>query len=158
LATGGFGLLMALALLVSVWGGGQLQQGDGWARWGKFGAGFGLVMGVSMVVLGAMLMHRVHRVLDDEGLSWWHTILLGWRGAFRMFGAASSGEFWGFVAFSAWVWILVVPFGSPWTAVVGVLLMVPLLSLASRRLLASTAAEIGSSLLTLLGLVVYYLI
>ena len=148
-ATVGLGVLVAVPLLATVWSSGKLN-GDGWANLGVVVGGLALAMGVGMAVIVAMLMHRLHDLLDADGQTWPGVIVSGWRQALWMFGQATRGEFWGFVLFAAWTWALAVPLGRPWTGIVGLALFVPLCGLAWRRALSLTRAEIGVGLAVLI--------
>ncbi len=139
------GVLVAVPLLATVWGPGTIG-GDGWANLGVVVSGLALAMGVSLAVIVALLLHRVHDLLAADGQTWLGVIRLGWRRAFWMFGRATKAEFWGFVLFASWAWALVVPLGSPWTGIAGLALLVPLWSVAWRRALSLTRAEIGIAL------------
>ncbi|MGM9485612.1 hypothetical protein ACS5PN_30775 [Roseateles sp. NT4] len=145
MATVGLGVLVAVPVLSTVWGPGKLN-GDGWANLGVVVGGLALAIGVGAAVIVALLMHRLHDLLDKDGQTWPGVIASGWRQALWMFGQATKGEFWGFVLFAAWTWALVVPLGRPWTGIVGLALFVPLCSLAWRRALSLTRAEIGVGL------------
>lgn len=149
----GLGVLVAVPLLATVWGPGKLG-GDGWSRLGVVVSGLALAGCVGMAVIVAMLLHRLHALLDAEGRSWPGVIASGWRRALWMFGTASRGEFWGFALFAAWAWALAVPLGRPWTPLIGLALLVPLWSLAWRRALSLTRAEIGLGLTLVAVLIV----
>lgn len=152
-ATIGLGVLVAVPLLSTVWGPGKLN-GDGWSNLGVVLSGLVLAMGVSVAVIVALLLHRVHDLLDAEGSTWPQVIWRGWRQAVWMFGTATRGEFWGFVLFAAWAWALVVPLGRPWTPLAGMLLLVPLWSVAWRRALSLTRAEMGVGLAVIAVMVI----
>lgn len=148
MATLVMGALVAVPLVASAWGPGKLD-GDGWANLGVVVSGLALAGCVSVAAIVAMLLHRLHDLLDEEGQTWPGVIGRGWRRALWMFGRATSGEFWGFVLFATWAWALAVPLGTPWTGIVGLLLLVPLWSVAWRRALSLTRAEIGVGLLVI---------
>lgn len=148
-ATVGMAAVLQAIALVSVWGGGRIQAGDGWARWGVFGAGLALVVVIGSGSVVAILMHRLHRLLDAEDRGWGQVIVSGWRQAFWMFGSATRGEFWGFVLFALWVWAFAVALGGLLKGVIAVCLLVPLWSLCWRRALSLTAAEFWLGLLVI---------
>lgn len=115
--------------------------GDGWGAWGELGVWlFGLSVGLGSAVL-AGLMLKLHRLLDHEGRTWGQTIVDGWRRALQLGGATSAGQFWGFVAFFAWTWGLISPWGRPWSQWGLATLLLPLISLSVRRLRSLTVKE-----------------
>lgn len=130
--------------------------GDGWSRWGELGVWLGVMsLGMSGAVL-AILMLRLHRLLDDEGRSWGQAIADGWRRALQLGGTSTSGQFWGFVAFAVWAWGLASPWGQPWNQAVLAALGLPLITVSLRRLASLTVREFAVLVLMLLLLVVDY--
>ena len=50
------------------------------------------------MMLGVLALHGLHRVSDEEDLSWWHTGVRGWGHMLGLSNTASRAEFWGFLA------------------------------------------------------------
>lgn len=146
---GGF---VALPLVATAWGPGKFN-GDGWANLAVFASGLALAVAVGMAVIIAMLLHRLHELLDEDGQTWAGTVARGWRQAFWMFGQATRSEFWGFLMFAAWAWGLAIPLGRPWTGIAAAALFVPLWSVTWRRMLSLTRAEITTGLTVLAVLI-----
>ena len=145
-ATFGIAAVPQAMWLLVLWSNKSVQSGDSWARWAVFGAGLVGASTVGMAAVLAVLLHWLHRLLDEEQLGWPQVIGSGWRQAFWMFGKATRGEFWGFVIFALWLWAFAAALGQPWTSVTGAVLFVPLWSLCWRRALSFSAAEIGVGL------------
>lgn len=147
-------LAMAGSVLWLVAGRGRwYAESSGEAGWGMLGLWIAVLgLGMAAAVL-AMLMLKLHAVLDDEGRSWWQTIVEGWQRALQLGGKTTAGQFWGFVAFAVWAWGLAAPWGQPWNQMVLATIGLPLITVTLRRLASLTARE-WMTLLALLALLI----
>ena len=129
------------------------SNSSGEAGWGLLGLWIAVLsLGMAAAVL-AMLMLRLHALLDDERRSWWQTIAEGWQRALQLSGNTTAGQFWGFVAFATWAWGLAAPWGQPWNQMVLAAVGLPLITVTLRRLASLTAREWGTLLAVLAILV-----
>jgi hypothetical protein len=125
--------------LASIVAGPDPTAGEGWQRGAT--SGFVAGLGVGTVLLGALMLHVLHRRLDADGVSWFEAVLSGWRNAFRLSGTASGGEFWGFFAHGLWLLVAAQMLLGRWSFIVSALVVVAMLTMAKRRLAAFRPAE-----------------
>lgn len=129
----------AFALALTQLGGGS-GHGSLWTGIGLWSLYFGPML---LAVAG---LHALHRLLDAEDRSWWQTVASGWRHAASLTRHTTRAEFWGFLAHCAWLWMLARICFAPLDRWIGAALLLPVLTLALRRLLSLTRddlAEIG---------------
>jgi hypothetical protein len=153
-------------------GAGTLLAGTGMtvlaaASLGGGGTGYGhpLYTGIALwsiyfgpVLLCVLALHGLYKLLDNEEVTWWQTVVTGWRKTMDLGSATSRAEFWGFVAHCAWLWALARICLVPLDLWIGLVLLLPLATLTVRRLLSITAAELLYMGLTAVGLVLLILI
>jgi hypothetical protein len=103
--------------------------------------------------LGIWALYELHKLLDAEDLTWWQTVLRGWRRTVDVHCHTSRAEFWGFFAQLVWWWGLFNVCLKPLHLWLGGILLYPLLTLVVRRFRSMTGAEIGSVAVTVVCLV-----
>lgn len=106
-------------------------HGDGWNR--PIVSGLAVVFHLTFIVPGLAVLIRLHRVLDEEGLSWMEAVASGWRQALQWSGSASRGEFWGFAVHAAWLWVLARFCVRPLDWLVLAVMLPPMAALTMRR-------------------------
>ncbi|WP_280812776.1 hypothetical protein [Variovorax sp. TBS-050B] len=134
---------------------------------GGSGTGYGhpLWTGIALwsVYFGPMLfavlgLHWLHKLLDAEDLSWWETVATGWRHAANLTRPTSRAEFWGFLAHCTWLWMLARLCAAPLDRWLGAALLLPVLTLAVRRLHSLTRDELAEIGLTVIGVLLLVLL
>jgi hypothetical protein len=113
--------------------------GEGWQRGAT--TGFIAFMGVGFVLTASLMLHVLHKRLDEDEISWLETVISGWRNAFRWTGTASSGEFWGFYAHCVWLLLGVNMVPRPWNVPFCALILVAMATMATRRFAAFRFSE-----------------
>jgi len=88
---------------------------------------------VGPMLLSVLALHGLHRALDDEGVSWWHSVVRGWGHMLDLGSPASSADFWGFLAHCVWWWALVHICLPPLDLWLGFILLLAMLTLVVRR-------------------------
>ncbi|MDP2006130.1 MAG: hypothetical protein Q8K45_10680 [Rubrivivax sp.] len=127
-------LLLALAgvtTAVSAW-----AKSSGGGYWGWLGDLLGAMsllgpfIAVGTVVLA---LHAVADMLASEGLSWTGSVTRALRRTLDYRSSAGRGEFWGYVGFCLLAWVSVRALYAPASLPLGLLLGLPMLALAWRR-------------------------
>lgn len=99
------------------------------------------------VPLNVLALHGLHKLLDNEGISWRETVVTGWHRTLDLASATSRAEFWGFATHCAWLWALARICLVPLDRWIGLVLLLPLATLAALRLRSIFATEmLGMSL------------
>lgn len=110
------------------------------------------------ILLGVLALHGLHKLVDDEGTTWWETVIKGWRKTLDLGSATSRAEFWGFVAHCAWLWALARICLAPLDRWIGLVLLLPLATITVRRLRSMSPAEMLGMGLTAVALALLILI
>ena len=121
--------------------------------------GLGLVsIAIGPMLLSVAALHGLHKLLDDEDLAWWQTVATGWRRALTLVAPTSRAEFWGFLAHCAWLWALARVCLVPLDRWVGLVLLVPVLTLCVRRIFSLSQKEWREIGLIVIVLLLYVLL
>ena len=130
---------VGVTIAVSAW-----AQSSGGGYWGWVGDLFGVVWLLSpLVVVGTVVLalHSVADMLASEGLSWPASVARALRRTLDYGGSAGRGEFWGYVGFCMLAWVTCIALYPPASAPLGLLLGLPMLSLAWRRVNGMSTSE-----------------
>lgn len=115
-------------------------SGDGWNR--PVVGGLVVLFYLGFIVMGLAALTVLHRVLDEEGISWVETVASGWRQAVQWHGTATRGEFWGFAVHGAWLWFIARFCLPPFEWLVFAALLFPMTTLMVRRWRSLTTIDI----------------
>lgn len=125
-------------------------SGEGWQRAGVFIMPIWITAMFSLAGMCTLLLHRLHFILDDDGLSWPGSVWAGLRKTLDFTGTASRGEFWGMFVFMLLASGLARGHDTKWGGIVFLGLAAPTVAVSLRRLRALTASETWG-VLALLG-------
>lgn len=129
---------VGLGVVVLTW---SAPSGEGWGRASPFIVAGLLLAACFWAGLGVMGLHKLHDLLDDDGLSWPGTVTRAFRRALDFGGTATRGEFWGFLLAFALAWMVARGFFRPLDVAVALAGVLPMLALAVRRFRALDARE-----------------
>lgn len=135
----------------------QMRGGTGYEHPLYVGIGLWSVL-FGPMLLAVLGLHLLHRQLDAEHRDWWDAVAAGWRHALDVTSKTSRGEFWGFLAHSAWLWALARACLMPLDRWIAPVLLVPVLTLTVRRLRSMSRQELVEIALTVVGVVLLVLI
>ena len=113
---------------------------------------------IGPMLLSVLALHGLQRVLDDEDVSWWHTVVRGWSRLLDLSSPTSRADFWGFLAHCVWWWAMVHICVQPLDLWLGAPLLLAMLTLVVRRFRSLNATEMLALLLTVAGLVLLALL
>jgi len=108
---------------------------------------------VGPILLSVLALHKLHHLLDEEDMTWWHTVVRGWTHILDLGSPASRAEFWGFFAHCVWWWALVHICLQPLDLWLGSILLLALITLVVRRLRSMTPSELLALVTTVACLV-----
>ncbi len=153
------GFVALAALGTAAWTVTQMPpaSGEGWGRAAVILVPIWVIAMFMLAGIEMLLLHRLHFLLDEDGLSWPGSVMAGLRRSLDFTGNASRGEFWGFIAFALLATALVRGWDLRLGGMLMALLVLPCAALAVRRLRAMSTTEAWGAA-ALLGLFIIELL